>query len=167
MVVTRGEAADGAEVLALYERVLAEDRYFITSTDEQDLSPESMGNQIRSFNAQDNAIYLVGRVNRAVVGALKIQGGRHRRVRHLGLLEIFVDAPYRGAGVGRAMMEIVIDWAEANPVLSKLALSVFEDNARAVNLYRTLGFIEEGRRIGQYRERDGSLRSDLLMARTV
>jgi ribosomal protein S18 acetylase RimI-like enzyme len=52
-------------------------------------------------------------------------------------------------------------------MLQKLSLAVFADNSPAIGLYRSLGFIEEGRRIGEYREEDGRLRDDLIMARSV
>lgn len=166
-MITRAEATDGPDVLALYERVLREDRYFIAGIEELDYTPEGMSAKIRRLNSMDNSVFLVARVNRGLAGAMKIQGSNLRRCRHVGALEIFVDATYRGGGVGRALMAAALQWAEETPALSKVCLNVFDDNARAIGLYRSLGFVEEGRREGQYRERDGTLRADVMMARKV
>jgi ribosomal protein S18 acetylase RimI-like enzyme len=86
---------------------------------------------------------------------------------HVGRLEMYVDSTARGQGVGRCLVEAAMGWAEANPLLSKVGLSVFEDNARAVALYEHFGFVPEGRRVGEYREPTGVLRNDLLMCRRV
>ncbi len=65
------------------------------------------------------------------------------------------------------MMASLIEWAEANPIIEKLGLSVFADNERALHIYRTMGFDEEGRRLGEYRMEDGTLRDDVLLYRMV
>jgi RimJ/RimL family protein N-acetyltransferase len=41
--------------------------------------------------------------------------------------------------------------------LHKLSLSVFAHNAAAIALYRKFGFVEEGRRVKQYRRSSGEL----------
>ena len=56
--------------------------------------------------------------------------------------------------------------AAASP-LEKLSLAVYAHNLPALSLYRALGFQEEGRRVGEYRFADGSLRDDVLMALPV
>ena len=167
LVVDRGVPADGADVLGLYERVLAEEQWFIASPEELRLDPETQGAQIGWLNRQENCCFWTGRIQRALVGAIKVTGGDLRRTRHVGRLEIFVDSRHRGGGVGRALMNAAISWAEENPRLQKLSLNVFDDNERAIHVYRSLGFVEEGRRPGEYRERDGRTRGDVLMARAL
>ena len=43
-----------------------------------------------------------------------------------------------------AMLDHLVSWAVENPVLTKLDLSVREDNAGGISLYRDRGFVEEG-----------------------
>ncbi len=167
LVVDRGAPADGAEVLGLYERVLAEERWFISSPEELSMDGDTMGAQIGWLNRRENCCFMTGRLKRELVGAVRLTGGDMARTRHVARLEIFVAASVRGGGVGRALMHAVIAWAEDSPRLSKLSLNVFDDNERAVRLYERMGFVVEGRRPGEYRERDGRLRGDVLMARPV
>jgi ribosomal protein S18 acetylase RimI-like enzyme len=110
---------------------------------------------------------MVARMSDRIVGAISITGGNKERTHHVGMIEVFVDRNARGRGVGRALVEAAILWAEQNPILRKLALHVFEDNARAVALYADLGFKVEGRLEGEFQEMDGRLRDDLVMARQV
>jgi ribosomal protein S18 acetylase RimI-like enzyme len=42
-------------------------------------------------------------------------------------------------------METALDWAESSPILRKINLVVRHDNMRAIELYRRLGFVQEGR----------------------
>ena len=109
----------------------------------------------------------MARLRDSIVGVVTVEGGRIRRRRHAAVLEIFLHPDVRGCGIGRQLMELGLSWARANPRLTKLNLAVFADNRRAVALYESLGFVVEGRRLGEYRERDGTLRDDLLMAMDV
>src|ERR1035437_3564570 len=82
---------------------------------------------------------------------------------HLGMA-ILREA--RGQGGGRALLQAILDHAEANGA-HKLELEVWIDNARAIALYASAGFEVEGLRRNHYRRLDGSLRSALVMARLL
>jgi ribosomal protein S18 acetylase RimI-like enzyme len=67
-----------------------------------------------------------------------------------------VARAWRGRGVGSLLMAAAIDWARAQG-LHKLCLSVFAHNDAGIALYRKFGFVEEGRRIKQFRRSSGEL----------
>ena len=159
--------ADAADLLQIYRGILDEGRWFITYPDEFKGTEETQAKLIRDRNAETNGRILVARYHGHLVGSISIKGGSMERTRHVGMIEVYVDQATRGAGVGRALMEAGIVWAESNPILRKLALNVFEDNHRAVEMYRLLGFVVEGRLVGEFMEEDGSQRNDLMMARSV
>jgi len=46
--------------------------------------------------------------------------------------------------VGTALLQRLLKWAEANPIIEKVALEVFATNDSAIRLYKKLGFIEQG-----------------------
>ena len=60
-----------------------------------------------------------------------------------------------------------LEWAEANPLIEKVGMSVFSTNADAIRLYRRLGFIEEGRRAKQIKLWPGQFVDKILMGRFV
>lgn len=168
VTVVEARARDALPLLALQREVLAERDYFITLPEELGVTLEQKIEVVRELREASNAILLVARVPGVqVAGALTIVGGALSRMRHAGKLEIMVSPSHRGRGLGRALMSAGIAWAEANPVLTKVGLSVFTTNDRAIALYRSFGFEEEGRRPGEYRMEDGSLRDDLLLYRFV
>ncbi len=55
--------------------------------------------------------------------------------------DVVVLNDYRGKGIGNKMMEAVIEFANENNY-GKITLEVREDNIRAQQLYRNLGFAE-------------------------
>ena len=87
-----------------------------------------------------------------------------KRLEHNGMLGISVRREFRGRGVGEALLSALLDWARANPLIEKVSLAVFADNAPAIALYRKLGFKEEGRREREIKFGEGQYKDDLLMA---
>lgn len=87
-----------------------------------------------------------------VVGFLSVYPSSHG----FGEIGMAVARDWRGRGVGSALVAAAIQWARERG-LHKLSLSVFPHNAAAIGLYRKLGFVEEGRRMKQYRRANGEL----------
>ena len=87
-----------------------------------------------------------------VVGSIHVDASRHG----FGEIGMAVARPWRGRGVGSALLAAAIDDARARG-LHKLILSVFAHNAAGIALYRKCGFVEEGRRVKQYRRQSGEL----------
>ena len=93
-----------------------------------------------------------------IVGMLNVE------VSHFGFGDVgmLVDANWRGRGVGSALVQAGIDWAQEQG-LHKLSLEVFTTNTAAIALYRKFGFVEEGRRVKHYRRASGELWDAILM----
>ncbi len=93
-----------------------------------------------------------------VIGSINVEAGRHG----FGEIGMAVSRVWRGRGVGSALMETAIAWARERGI-HKLVLSVFAHNSAAIALYRKYGFVEEGRRIKQYRRASGELWDSIEM----
>lgn len=102
-----------------------------------------------------------------IIGMLNFSNERRRRVRHHGELSMGVNKAWRDQGVGRALLQTLIAWAEQHPVLEKLCLQVFATNSRAIALYISLGFVEEGRQIRDIKLETGDYVDVLMMGRFV
>jgi len=98
-----------------------------------------------------------------VQGELLLSSPPLRRMQHVAWLEMRVAAELRGQGIGGALLQQMQQWAQSQQKIQKVALSVYAGNTRAISLYRKAGFVEEGRRKGEYKTPNG-LEDDWLMA---
>ena len=87
-----------------------------------------------------------------VIGSIHVGVSGHG----FGEIGMAIAREWRGRGVGSALMAAAIDWARERG-LHKLSLGVFAHNTAGIALYRKYGFVEEGRRIKQYRRQSGEL----------
>lgn len=79
-----------------------------------------------------------------VVGTCGLSVSLSQRLRHSGSIGIMVHKDFQGQGIGRKLLEEVIDLADNWLMLVRLELTVFTDNEKAMNLYKSLGFELEG-----------------------
>ena len=119
----------------------------------------------RLSQPQDGSFTLVACVDGEVIGHLKLRTFPDSpRRKHVGSIGMSVHDTWQGKGVGTALMEAVVDFADKWLNLSRLALSVFVDNEPGIRLYKKFGFEIEGK---MRREvfRDGCFVDVYLMAR--
>lgn len=159
--------ADAVALLALQHQALQEGTWFITEADELHEGPQLKAATLRQLERMDNSLVLVAELQRRLVGMVLIQGGVLRRMRHCGKLEIMVDTQVRGLGIGSHLLQASLAWATEHKTLTKVGLSVFSHNERAIHLYEAHGFRREGYRAREYQLADGTLWDDVLMARSV
>ena len=86
------------------------------------------------------------------------------RRRHVMMLGISVARHAQRKGVGNALMTALCDFADNWSGVLRIELTVFDDNARAIALYRKFGFELEGTHCA-YALRDGRYATALTMAR--
>ena len=94
-------------------------------------------------------------------GTLFLGEGRRR---HAGEVGLFVHDAYWGRGIGRALLEALLDLADNWYGLTRLGLEASPGNARALALYDSLGFEREGlKRLDTLT--DGRLEDSVVMGR--
>lgn len=81
-----------------------------------------------------------------IIGLVTADGKQRRAIRHCASVGISVAQSWRGRGVGRALMQRVVDWARDSGLVTRLELEVLTRNEVATHLYERLGFEREGLR---------------------
>ena len=66
---------------------------------------------------------------------------KHEGARHIACL--IVNPQERGKGLGRLFVQELLDYAWQHPDVEHVTLNVLPENHRALNLYRSLGFVEQ------------------------
>ena len=107
---------------------------------------------------------LVACIDDLPIGNIGLMPEGNPRRRHSGSLGMGVHDKYAGRGVGHKLMEAVLDIADNWINLTRVELSVYTDNDRAIRLYERHGFETEGV-LRQYAFRDGRFVDALTMAR--
>jgi len=167
-VLLRTASPDDATALIEYcQAVTLPSEFFVTEPDEFDRTEQQERESITQHRDSPGSLMLLAEMDGAVIGLLTFTCGPRRRIAHRGDFTITVHSEYRGEGIGGAMLQALIDWAEANSTLHKIGLSVLANNDRAIALYRRLGFVEEGRRIDEVQLAPGEYVDDILMYRLV
>jgi putative acetyltransferase len=107
---------------------------------------------------------LVAVVDGDVAGMIGLHTSSRPRVNHSAEIGMMVRDDWQGKGVGKAMMQAVIDLADKWLNLARIELTVFTDNEPAIALYRKFGFEIEGT-LRKHAFRDGEFVDSYVMAR--
>lgn len=81
-------------------------------------------------------------------------------------LTVAVHPDWQGRGVGARLFEGLFAAAAAmTPAIERIELAVREGNDGALRLYERMGFVIEGRHSGRVRLPDGTVETDITMAK--
>jgi len=100
---------------------------------------------IRRYEEADNSLFLLAEDDGRLVGTLTYTGWRFRRMRHAGRFGMSIRKSHWHRGIGGLLLDTMIAWARGNGVTRKIGLEVQHVNERAIALYQSRGFVEEGR----------------------
>ena len=137
-------ADDAAELIDYTVRLTAEPHNNISADPGQWSMTIDKEREFIEGRNSDGAIFVVGKLAGRIVAVGQLDRGQRPTNRHSACLGLSVDASCRRLGIGSAMMEYLLNWADANGIC-RVWLNVFCRNTAAINLYRKFGFIEEGR----------------------
>ena len=159
-----GRPGDASDLVVLAEEVGSEPEGWLISESRW----RSVADERRYLKAVRNhpdAAVFVAERDGEIVGRLSISRDPHPASRHVADLGLMVAASARRQGVGTALLDQAVAWAQATGV-RKLELHVFPHNAPAIRLYEQFGFVREGYRKQHYR-RGGGYVDAILMAYEV
>jgi len=136
--------SDAAALIDHVNRVAGESPYLAWAPGQFPLSVEEEKKVIKRLSEAANSLFLVAEVDDNIIGITTLEGSTKPRMQHVAELGVSVIRDYWRQGIGRKSMEIAVDWAEQNPTLRKLNLTVHEHNDAAIALYSEFGFVREG-----------------------
>jgi RimJ/RimL family protein N-acetyltransferase len=144
VVIRRATPDDAADALAYLRMVGGETANLTFGPEGPGLAEAEEREYLERVAASDNSLAIFAIVDGRFVGSLTFDGGRRERLRHVGEFGISVAQAYAGLGIGRALIQYMLDWARASGVVRKINLKVRVDNEPAIRLYRSMGWVEEG-----------------------
>jgi RimJ/RimL family protein N-acetyltransferase len=127
----------------------------LTMPEEYTITTAAEETWINNLTNNPNALVLIAELAHQTIGLLFFTAQTKKKNAHTGEFGVSVHPAYQAIGVGRALIETLIEWAKLHPRIEKLTLQVFTTNTHAIKLYRDLGFIEEGRHVKAIKQAGG------------
>ncbi len=144
-IVIREPVAADAEALAAYTAALvAENTRTITLRTAPTVEQEA--DFIASVAARARAFILIAVEGERIVGLLDLHAGDREHNRHAARFGMSVAKDRRGQGLGRQLLEDMIEKTKAWPGFCRIELEVFPHNTAAIRLYESAGFELEARK---------------------
>lgn len=152
----RYPTTNDAEILKNYiNKISAEKSFILLQGEQQTLKEEQdwLDKKIESIS-KNECIFIMAFIENKLIASSEITLKSLAR-KHIGGFGITVAKEYRGEGIGKILMDLVIQESIKNiKDLKIIELEVFANNPIAQNLYKKIGFVEFGCLPGGLKRRD-------------
>jgi RimJ/RimL family protein N-acetyltransferase len=163
LTIRNPEPDDATGIIEMMNIVDTETTFLAREPGEFDYTEERERELIAGWKEDENTLFLVAVIDGKLVGSCNANIKPRARCRHRSMIGISILKEFWGIGIGRRMMESCISWSRSKNV-TKIELEVNTENARAIALYESLGFVKQGLLKHQWRMTDGSYRDGYMMA---
>lgn len=141
--------SDAAAVLDYVERIAAETDFATFGAGEFGVTYEQELAFLRTLADGSEGLMIKATIDGVMVGNALLGRSTRPRIRHMADLGLSVRREFWGYGLGRALCQTIFSQAKQVGV-TRIALRVRADNARAIHFYESLGFAHEGRLVGSF-----------------
>jgi RimJ/RimL family protein N-acetyltransferase len=158
---------DAEAVLSIQREVVGEKDYFIAVSEEFNKTTEEHQEWIQKIIEHERETMFVAEMEGKVVGWIVFKSQERKRMHHTGSFAIMLQKDCRNKGIGKLLIHELLRWAEEHPIIEKVSLGTFSTNSRAIELYKKLGFVEEGRKVNEFKFNENEYVDDVLMYKLV
>ena len=147
---------DAERMLNSASKALINTPYMLSTVEDvKKMSVNAIQKTVKAYQENPNYVQFIAEVDGELVGSIDFKNGNKEKISHQGAFAMTILPEYRNNGIGRALLETLINWAKNNRNIEKVCLEVMEENLGAIQLYKNLGFFEEGRKTRGVKLDDG------------
>jgi RimJ/RimL family protein N-acetyltransferase len=155
-IVRTPDENDALKIIEYSKIIFASTDQVLTVAEEFNMTVDNEKTWINGFNHNPSSLIRVAENDKnEIIGLLFFAGHNKIKTSHSGEFGLSVHPDWQGVGIGRTLILELLDWGKTNDKIEKINLQVFATNKNAINLYRSLGFIEEGRHIRAIKQPTG------------
>jgi RimJ/RimL family protein N-acetyltransferase len=155
ILIRQAESTDAENLLNCLKTYIPQSEYIPKLEQEIKLTVSDEENWIRSFLESDNSLLLIAEHEHQIIGNIDLTGSRREMMAHTAVIGMGMLKEWRNSGLGTALISSVIEWAQQNPVLELIWLQVYTQNQPGYNLYKKMGFEENGIIKGFFKNKNG------------
>ena len=146
------EIIDAQAVLDLKRNYLINTTTLPLTIDEYPNDVEKESSLIEAYKKSKNSVFLIAEINGEFVGNIDLTGSKRSKMDHTGMIGMGIKEQWRNQGLGKILIQSVIDWAKINPVIQIIWLDVYATNEIGYSLYKKMGFEVSGIIKGFFKE---------------
>ncbi|MGE7603194.1 N-acetyltransferase family protein [Peribacillus sp. NPDC097675] len=167
-IVRTGKIEDSDSILDIQKSVVSEGEFLIPLAPEFNNTYSQQREWVQSILENEKETLIVAEKEGEIIGWIVFQMTKNRmRLSHTGTFGMMISKRYRGLGIGSMLLKALLDWAENHPSIEKVSLGVFSSNHGALSLYKKMGFLEEGRKVKEFKMGENEYVDDILMYKWV
>ena len=167
IVLRNAEVSDGEALVKYMKATAAETPFLIREPEEVTLTPEQEESFLQSKIEDDKELMLIATIDGKHIGNCSLMRmGSYKRYSHRCDVAIALYKEYCGAGIGKIMLETILDVARQCGY-EQAELEVIANNENAIALYEKLGFKEYGRFPDNMKYSDGPYVDAIWMMRKL
>lgn len=144
VMIREATKEDAQNMIDFYNIVGGETDFLSFGVNEFKRDLQEYEEYITATSKEPNSIMLLALVDSEIISIATINSSQKERTKHVGTLGIVISKKYTGLGLGKILMNDLIEWAKQNRVTKKVSLVTNERNTIAIELYKKLGFEVEG-----------------------
>ncbi len=160
------EKSDAKEILSYLKKVGTETDFLTFGIEGVGVDVEKEEEVITRFARAVTSAMYVGKVDGKIICIGTLSANAKSRFSHNAEIGISVLRDFWGKGIGKFLMNLLIDFAKSTGHIKNLVLSVIAENERAISLYKSLGFIEVGR-LSKYFFVNGKYLDEITMQKEI
>ena len=142
--IVREALPDDAERMILYlNQVGGESDNLLHGENEFNVPIEGVKRKLAMSKDSENSIVLIALDNEQIIARAELEGYYPARIRHRAKFSISVRKEYWNQGIGTDMLNRIFEQAKKMNIRI-IELEVVSDNARGINLYHKMGFVDIG-----------------------
>ncbi|MBM7097690.1 GNAT family N-acetyltransferase [Bacillus sp. H-16] len=139
--IRTAHTSDATEMRKLTREVIKEDVGLILTEDEYTFTVREQAQRVHNSLYSPHHLLITALHGGTLCGIASFEPEQPiKKMRHHGHIGLIVAKPYRSLGVGRYLMETIVDWAKTQETIHKVSLEVLSNNEPAITLYLNMGF---------------------------
>lgn len=163
LILKSPKPCEAQNLINYLTKVCGETHFLVRYPNEVNITLKEEETILNQYLSSENSVMICAYYNNQIVGNSAVRiNGTTSKIRHRATMGISILKDFQSIGLGTILMEEIIK--KANILgFEQLELGVFEDNEKALNLYKKLGFKEYGKLPNAFKLEDNTYRDEIIM----